>query len=153
MDDDIRQILESWSKASKWDESFDSFRKGVNKIFDLNYPVLSRQIEFLRNKQAAEETPLKFLERVMLESETCDFDNIDKQKLTMLVLLNGLLDEKVTFILLFKSIEILSKQGFQSRACGKFSGKIIKDTRVYQYIVHTWGYLFNHFKKISIVQN
>ena len=31
-----------------------------------------------------------------LESETCDLDNISKQQLTTLVLLNGMLDEKVT---------------------------------------------------------
>ena len=32
----------------------------------------------------------------MLESEMCDLNNISKQKLTTLVLLNGMLDEKVT---------------------------------------------------------
>ena len=96
MDDDIRQILESWAHAEKWDECFESYRSGVEMLFNLNYPAITRQIEFLRNKQGAGETPLKFLERVTLESETCDLDNISKQQLTTLVLLNGMLDEKVT---------------------------------------------------------
>ena len=96
MDDDIRLILESWAQAEKWDESFESYKKGVEILFNLNYPAITRQIEFLRNKQGTGETPLKFLERGMLESEMCDLNNISKQKLTTLVLLNGMLDEKVT---------------------------------------------------------
>ena len=55
MDDDIRLILESWAHTEKWDECFKSYRTGVETLFNLNYPAITRHIDFLRNKQGAGE--------------------------------------------------------------------------------------------------
>ena len=117
MDDNIRLMIESMAHTENWDDSFRHYENGVETMFNLHFPVITRQIEFLRNIQGPSETPLKFLERVTLESVTCALDDMTKQTLITLALLNGMSDERVTATVL-KDKELEAK-GYEITAVRK----------------------------------